>query len=54
MLLVDAHLFIRDADHAIKLNPDSAKAFKVRGKANRALGKYALHVSLVTRVDVFM
>jgi suppressor of tumorigenicity protein 13 len=31
---------IRDADHAIKLNPDSAKGFKVRGKANRALGKY--------------
>lgn len=30
----------RDADHAIKLNPDSAKGFKVRGKANRALGKY--------------
>lgn len=31
---------IRDCDHAIKLNPDSAKAFKVRGKAFRALGKY--------------
>ena len=31
---------IRDADEALKVNPDSAKAFKVRGKANALLGRW--------------
>lgn len=31
---------IRDCDVAVKLNPDSAKAYKVRGKAYRYLGMY--------------
>jgi len=31
---------IRDCDAAIKINPDSAKAYKVRGKAHRRLGHY--------------
>jgi len=31
---------IRDCDVAIKINPDSAKAYKVRGKAHRRLGHY--------------
>ncbi|RQX75754.1 Hsp70 interacting protein HIP [Toxoplasma gondii CAST] len=31
---------IRDCDEALKLNPDSARAYKIRGKANRLLGKW--------------
>ena len=31
---------IRDCDAALKLNPDSAKSYKVRGKARRMLGDY--------------
>ena len=31
---------IRDCDVAVRLNPDSAKAYKVRGKAYRYLGMY--------------
>lgn len=31
---------IRDCDAALRLNPDSAKAYKVRGKAYRYLGAY--------------
>jgi len=32
---------IRDCDKAVKIAPDSAKGYKVRGKAQRALGNYA-------------
>eukprot|EP00933_Yihiella_yeosuensis_P070877 TRINITY_DN79040_c0_g1_i1.p1 TRINITY_DN79040_c0_g1~~TRINITY_DN79040_c0_g1_i1.p1 ORF type:complete len:273 (-),score=87.67 TRINITY_DN79040_c0_g1_i1:97-915(-) len=32
---------IADATLALKLNPDSAKAFRARGKAHRFLGEYA-------------
>jgi suppressor of tumorigenicity protein 13 len=39
---------IRDADAALKLNADSAKAFIVRGKAHRLLGQWeAAAVDLV-------
>ena len=31
---------VRDCDAALKLNPDSAKSYKVRGKAKRLLGDY--------------
>ena len=31
---------VRDCDHALQMNPDSAKALKVRGKAYRYLGEY--------------
>lgn len=31
---------IRDCDEALKLNPDNARAYKTRGKANRFLGKW--------------
>lgn len=31
---------IRDADHAVKIAPDSAKGYKIRGKAKRLLGDY--------------
>jgi suppressor of tumorigenicity protein 13 len=31
---------VRDCDAALKLNPDSAKSYKVRGKAYRLLGEY--------------
>lgn len=31
---------IADATLALKLNPDSAKAYRIRGKANRLLGEY--------------
>ncbi|PFH38549.1 Hsp70 interacting protein HIP [Besnoitia besnoiti] len=31
---------IRDCDEALKLNPDNARAYKIRGKANRLLGKW--------------
>ena len=31
---------IRDCDAALKINPDSAKGFKVRGKAKRLVGDY--------------
>eukprot|EP01106_Pelomyxa_sp_JSP_P004306 TRINITY_DN1668_c0_g1_i17.p1 TRINITY_DN1668_c0_g1~~TRINITY_DN1668_c0_g1_i17.p1 ORF type:complete len:265 (-),score=68.28 TRINITY_DN1668_c0_g1_i17:327-1121(-) len=31
---------IRDCDIAIRINPDSGKAYKVRGKAHRMLGHY--------------
>eukprot|EP01118_Nematostelium_gracile_P006905 TRINITY_DN2231_c0_g1_i1.p1 TRINITY_DN2231_c0_g1~~TRINITY_DN2231_c0_g1_i1.p1 ORF type:complete len:319 (+),score=133.34 TRINITY_DN2231_c0_g1_i1:57-959(+) len=31
---------IRDCDAAIKINPDSAKPYKIRGRANRVLGNY--------------
>jgi len=31
---------IRDANKALELNPDSSRAFKIRGKARRYLGKY--------------
>mmetsp|Transcript_854 Transcript_854/g.1350 ORF Transcript_854/g.1350 Transcript_854/m.1350 type:complete len:383 (-) Transcript_854:387-1535(-) len=33
---------IRDCDEAIKLNPDSAKALRVRGRAHRAVGNWEL------------
>ena len=32
---------IRDCDAALKINPDSAKALKIRGAAQRYLGQYA-------------
>ena len=35
-----ANAAIRDCDQAIKMNPDSARAYKVRGKAYRYLGEY--------------
>lgn len=31
---------IQDADRALALNPNQAKAYKVRGKARRHLGQY--------------
>jgi len=31
---------IRDCDTAIRINPDSAKGYKVRGRAHRVLGHY--------------
>lgn len=31
---------IRDCDRAIELNPDSAAAFKFRGRANQLIGKF--------------
>lgn len=31
---------IRDCDHALKLNPDSAVAYKFRGRAHRLLGNW--------------
>jgi len=31
---------VRDANTALELNPDSAKAFRVRGTAHRYLGEY--------------
>lgn len=31
---------IKDADRALALNPNQAKAYKVRGKARRHLGRY--------------
>lgn len=34
------HAAIADATLALRLNPDSAKAFKVRGKARRFIGDY--------------
>ena len=34
------NMAIRDCDAALKLNPDSAKALKVRGKAHRLLGAW--------------
>jgi len=36
---------IRDADVAIKLNPDSAPAFRVRGRARALLGEWSAAVS---------
>eukprot|EP00392_Amoebophrya_sp_AT5.2_P000480 g481.t1 len=40
---------VRDADRALELNPDSAKAYKVRGKANRKLQRWdAAHSDLET------
>lgn len=33
---------IRDCDEAIKLNPDSAKALRVRGRSHRAVGDWEL------------
>lgn len=32
---------IRDCDAAVQLNPDSSKAYKMRGRANRMLGEWA-------------
>jgi suppressor of tumorigenicity protein 13 len=33
---------VRDCDEALKSNPDSAKALRMRGKARKALGQYDL------------
>mmetsp|Transcript_16933 Transcript_16933/g.51368 ORF Transcript_16933/g.51368 Transcript_16933/m.51368 type:complete len:370 (-) Transcript_16933:348-1457(-) len=45
---------IRDCDEAIKLNPDSAKALKVRGKAHRLLGDWTqanLDLAAAQKID---
>ncbi|CAD7926989.1 unnamed protein product [Amoebophrya sp. A25] len=40
---------VQDCDRALELNPDSAKAFRVRGKANRKLQRWdAAHTDLET------
>jgi len=40
---------IRDCDHAISINPDSAQGYKFRGRANRLLGNWAdAHKDLAT------
>lgn len=40
MKLKKPNAAIRDCDRALKLNPDSASAFKFRGRANRLLGNW--------------
>ena len=45
---------IRDADEALKINPDSAKAYKVRGKAEAMLGRWqeaAKDLGCAQRID---
>ena len=40
---------IRDCRAAIRINPDCAKAYRIRGLAQRALGRYkAAHSDLAT------
>jgi len=45
---------IKDCDKSIEINPDSAKAYKIRGAAKRYLGKYeesAKDFVIGTRID---